>query len=86
MQMCLYQPGWVLYIHLMFSPVLLYLYVLGVCKYLNMRRSHDPSATVQMLFAINITALLYYYLRSCRTDPGIVKATEEEKKKVRRWM
>uniref|UniRef100_A0A8C1RSZ7 Palmitoyltransferase n=1 Tax=Cyprinus carpio TaxID=7962 RepID=A0A8C1RSZ7_CYPCA len=50
---------------------------------LNMRRSHDPSATVQMLFTVNITALLYYYLRSCRTDPGIVKATEEEKKKVR---
>ncbi|ROL44046.1 Palmitoyltransferase ZDHHC13 [Anabarilius grahami] len=39
------------------------------------------SATVQMLFTVNITALLYYYLRSCRTDPGIVKATEEEKKK-----
>uniref|UniRef100_A0A673HN81 Palmitoyltransferase n=1 Tax=Sinocyclocheilus rhinocerous TaxID=307959 RepID=A0A673HN81_9TELE len=48
---------------------------------LNMRCSHDPSATVQMLFTFNITALLYYYLRSCRTDPGIVKATEEEKKK-----
>lgn len=45
--------------------------------------SHDPSATVQILFTVNITALLYYYLRSCRTDPGIVKATEEEKKKVR---
>ncbi|XP_051506649.1 putative palmitoyltransferase ZDHHC13 [Myxocyprinus asiaticus] len=41
----------------------------------------DPSATVQMLFTVNITALLYYYLRSCRTDPGIVRATEEEKKK-----
>uniref|UniRef100_A0A8C1WN28 Palmitoyltransferase n=1 Tax=Cyprinus carpio TaxID=7962 RepID=A0A8C1WN28_CYPCA len=57
------------------------LYVLGVCGDLNMPRSHDPSATVQILFTINITALLYYYLRSCRTDPGIVKATEEEKKK-----
>uniref|UniRef100_A0A673GMV9 Palmitoyltransferase n=1 Tax=Sinocyclocheilus rhinocerous TaxID=307959 RepID=A0A673GMV9_9TELE len=53
----------------------------SVCRDLNMRRSHDPSATVQMLFTVNITALLYYYLRSCRTDPGIVKATEEEKKK-----
>ncbi|XP_064831094.1 putative palmitoyltransferase ZDHHC13 [Oncorhynchus masou masou] len=39
-----------------------------------------PSATVQVLFTLNATALLYYYLRSCRTDPGIVKATEEEKK------
>uniref|UniRef100_A0A8C2I4S8 Palmitoyltransferase n=1 Tax=Cyprinus carpio TaxID=7962 RepID=A0A8C2I4S8_CYPCA len=36
---------------------------------------------ILMLFTVNITALLYYYLRSCRTDPGIVKATEEEKKK-----
>ncbi len=26
-----------------------------------MRRSHDPSAMLQMLFTINITALLYYY-------------------------
>uniref|UniRef100_A0A8C7RRX8 Palmitoyltransferase n=1 Tax=Oncorhynchus mykiss TaxID=8022 RepID=A0A8C7RRX8_ONCMY len=41
---------------------------------------HGPSATVQVLFTVNATALLYYYLRSCRTDPGIVKATEEEKK------
>ncbi|XP_041917366.1 putative palmitoyltransferase ZDHHC13 [Alosa sapidissima] len=40
-----------------------------------------PSATVQVLFTLNVTALLYYYLRCARTDPGIVKATEEEKKK-----
>lgn len=39
-----------------------------------------PSATVQVLFTLNVTALLYYYLRACRTDPGMVKATEEEKK------
>ncbi|KAM9410387.1 putative palmitoyltransferase ZDHHC13 [Pholidichthys leucotaenia] len=39
-----------------------------------------PSATVQVLFTLNATALLYYYLRTCRTDPGIIKATEEEKK------
>ncbi|RXN10712.1 palmitoyltransferase ZDHHC13 isoform X1 [Labeo rohita] len=57
------------------------LYVWGFCKDLNVSRSHDPSATVQILFTVNITALLYYYIRSCRTDPGIVKATEEEKKK-----
>ncbi|AWP01169.1 putative palmitoyltransferase ZDHHC13 [Scophthalmus maximus] len=37
-------------------------------------------ATVQVLFTLNTTALLYYYLRTCRTDPGVVKATEEEKK------
>lgn len=41
----------------------------------------EPSAAVQMLFTVNITAVLYYYIRSCRTDPGHVKATEEEKKK-----
>ncbi|KAL1006998.1 hypothetical protein UPYG_G00080410 [Umbra pygmaea] len=38
-------------------------------------------ALVQVLFMLNATALLYSYLRSCKTDPGIVKATEEEKKK-----
>lgn len=35
-----------------------------------------------MLFTLNATALLYYYFRACRTDPGYIKATEEEKKKV----
>lgn len=40
-----------------------------------------PSATVQVLFTLTGTALLYYYLRACRTDPGIIRATEEEKKK-----
>ena len=44
---------------------------------------HGPSATVQVLFTLNATALLYYYLRACRTDPGVVKATEEEKKMVK---
>ncbi|XP_031704574.1 putative palmitoyltransferase ZDHHC13 isoform X1 [Anarrhichthys ocellatus] len=43
-----------------------------------------PSATVQVLFSLNATALLYYYLRTCRTDPGSVKATEEEKKMARK--
>uniref|UniRef100_A0A668ADK8 Palmitoyltransferase n=1 Tax=Myripristis murdjan TaxID=586833 RepID=A0A668ADK8_9TELE len=33
-----------------------------------------------VLFTLNATAVLYYYLRTCRTDPGFVKATEEEKK------
>ncbi|XP_061670904.1 putative palmitoyltransferase ZDHHC13 isoform X1 [Syngnathoides biaculeatus] len=41
---------------------------------------HGHSATVQVLFTLNATALLYYYFRACRTDPGFVKATEEEKK------
>uniref|UniRef100_A0A7N6BP62 Palmitoyltransferase n=1 Tax=Anabas testudineus TaxID=64144 RepID=A0A7N6BP62_ANATE len=39
-------------------------------------------ATVQVLFTLNATALLYYYLRTCKTDPGFVKTTEEEKKMV----
>ncbi|XP_061593876.1 putative palmitoyltransferase ZDHHC13 [Cololabis saira] len=39
-----------------------------------------PSATVQVLFTLNATALLYYYLRTCRTDPGFIKTTEEKKK------
>uniref|UniRef100_A0A7N8YPC6 Palmitoyltransferase n=1 Tax=Mastacembelus armatus TaxID=205130 RepID=A0A7N8YPC6_9TELE len=38
-------------------------------------------ATVQVLFILNATALLYYYFRTCATDPGFIKATEEEKKK-----
>ncbi|XP_068596531.1 LOW QUALITY PROTEIN: putative palmitoyltransferase ZDHHC13 [Brachionichthys hirsutus] len=41
-----------------------------------------PSTTLQALFALTATGLLYYYLRTCRTDPGVVRATEEEKKKV----
>uniref|UniRef100_A0A671M244 Palmitoyltransferase n=1 Tax=Sinocyclocheilus anshuiensis TaxID=1608454 RepID=A0A671M244_9TELE len=43
-----------------------------------------PVSTISLLsiFTTNLfLSLLYYYLRSCRTDPGIVKATEEEKKK-----
>uniref|UniRef100_A0A8C5EH63 Palmitoyltransferase n=1 Tax=Gouania willdenowi TaxID=441366 RepID=A0A8C5EH63_GOUWI len=37
-------------------------------------------STIQVLFTVNASALLYYYLRTCRTDPGFIKATEEEKK------
>uniref|UniRef100_A0A3Q2R1V7 Palmitoyltransferase n=1 Tax=Fundulus heteroclitus TaxID=8078 RepID=A0A3Q2R1V7_FUNHE len=39
-----------------------------------------PSTTVQVLFTLNATALLYCFLRTCRTDPGFIKATEEQKK------
>uniref|UniRef100_H3C8I4 Palmitoyltransferase n=1 Tax=Tetraodon nigroviridis TaxID=99883 RepID=H3C8I4_TETNG len=38
-------------------------------------------STAEVLFMLNATALLYYYLRACRTDPGFVRSTEEEKKK-----
>ncbi|TKS70445.1 Palmitoyltransferase ZDHHC13 [Collichthys lucidus] len=44
------------------------------------------SATVQVLFTFNAITLLYYYLRTCRTDPGFVKATEEEKKMTKKPM
>ncbi|CAG5849196.1 unnamed protein product, partial [Menidia menidia] len=37
-------------------------------------------STVQVLFTLNATALLYYYVRTCRTDPGFIKTTEEKKK------
>ncbi|XP_064168316.1 putative palmitoyltransferase ZDHHC13 [Anguilla rostrata] len=40
-----------------------------------------PSFTVQVLFSLNAIGLAYYYLRSWRTDPGYIRATEEEKKK-----
>ncbi|XP_060733380.1 putative palmitoyltransferase ZDHHC13 [Tachysurus vachellii] len=40
-----------------------------------------PTTVVQMMFPLTILALLYYYLRTCKTDPGIVRVTEEEKKK-----
>uniref|UniRef100_A0A1A8FUE3 Palmitoyltransferase n=1 Tax=Nothobranchius korthausae TaxID=1143690 RepID=A0A1A8FUE3_9TELE len=39
-----------------------------------------PSATLQVSFTLNATALLYFYLRTCRTDPGFIKATAEKKK------
>ncbi|XP_014874577.1 putative palmitoyltransferase ZDHHC13 isoform X1 [Poecilia latipinna] len=40
------------------------------------------STAVQVLFTLNATAFLYYFLRTCRTDPGFIKATEEQKKMV----
>ncbi|XP_036442144.1 putative palmitoyltransferase ZDHHC13 isoform X1 [Colossoma macropomum] len=40
-----------------------------------------PSASVQVLFTLTVTSLLYYFFRTCRTDPGVIRATEEEKKK-----
>uniref|UniRef100_A0A8C4H9E4 Palmitoyltransferase n=1 Tax=Dicentrarchus labrax TaxID=13489 RepID=A0A8C4H9E4_DICLA len=60
--------------------ILLACVIAVINSFLNLRPPHGPSATVQVLFTLNATALLYYYLRTCRTDPGFVKATEEEKK------
>lgn len=40
-----------------------------------------PSTAVQMMFPMTVLALLYYYLRTCKTDPGVIRVTEEEKKK-----
>ncbi|KAJ3593769.1 hypothetical protein NHX12_006103 [Muraenolepis orangiensis] len=39
-----------------------------------------PPQTTPVLFMLNATTLLYCYLRTCRTDPGVVRTTEEEKK------
>ncbi|PWA29169.1 hypothetical protein CCH79_00006296, partial [Gambusia affinis] len=41
-----------------------------------------PSTAVQVLFTLNATAFLYYFLRTCRTDPGFIRTTEEQKKMV----
>uniref|UniRef100_A0AAR2K6D2 Palmitoyltransferase n=1 Tax=Pygocentrus nattereri TaxID=42514 RepID=A0AAR2K6D2_PYGNA len=38
-------------------------------------------AVVQVLFTLTVTSLLYYFFRTCRTDPGVIRVTEEEKKK-----
>uniref|UniRef100_A0A3B5M584 Palmitoyltransferase n=1 Tax=Xiphophorus couchianus TaxID=32473 RepID=A0A3B5M584_9TELE len=35
---------------------------------------------LSVLFTLNATAFLYYFLRTCRTDPGFIKTTEEQKK------
>ncbi|XP_055010858.1 putative palmitoyltransferase ZDHHC13 [Boleophthalmus pectinirostris] len=40
----------------------------------------SPGALVQILFTLNFTCLLYFYFRCCRTDPGVIRATEEQKK------
>uniref|UniRef100_A0A8C9U2P6 Palmitoyltransferase n=1 Tax=Scleropages formosus TaxID=113540 RepID=A0A8C9U2P6_SCLFO len=36
---------------------------------------------LKILFTLSSTGLFYYYFRSWRTDPGHIKATEEERKK-----
>ncbi|MBN3305352.1 ZDH13 Palmitoyltransferase, partial [Amia calva] len=38
-------------------------------------------AIFQIPFTVSITGLFYYYFKSCRTDPGYIRVTEEEKKK-----
>ncbi|KAG7327787.1 hypothetical protein KOW79_009393 [Hemibagrus wyckioides] len=57
------------------------LYTLTHSRLRTYSRSHGPTTAVQMMFPLTVLALLYYYLRTCRTDPGIVRVTEEEKKK-----
>ncbi|KPP75829.1 putative palmitoyltransferase ZDHHC13 [Scleropages formosus] len=41
----------------------------------------DILRRVKILFTLSSTGLFYYYFRSWRTDPGHIKATEEERKK-----
>ena len=45
--------------------------------------SHLPFATVHMPFLINTLALFYNFGKSWKSDPGIIKASEEQKKKVK---
>ncbi|XP_072320879.1 putative palmitoyltransferase ZDHHC13 [Eucyclogobius newberryi] len=40
----------------------------------------SPGALVQILFTLNCTCLLYFYFRCCRMDPGVIRATEDQKK------
>lgn len=44
--------------------------------------SHLPFATVHVPFLINTLALFYNFGKSWKSDPGIIKASEEQKKKV----
>lgn len=43
---------------------------------------HLPFATVHVPFLINTLALFYNFGKSWKSDPGIIKASEEQKKKV----
>lgn len=45
--------------------------------------AHLPFATVHVPFLINTMALLYNFGKSWKSDPGIIKASEEQKKKVK---
>lgn len=44
--------------------------------------AHLPFATVHLPFLINTLALFYNFGKSWKSDPGIIKASEEQKKKV----
>uniref|UniRef100_A0A8C9XYB4 Palmitoyltransferase n=1 Tax=Sander lucioperca TaxID=283035 RepID=A0A8C9XYB4_SANLU len=44
--------------------------------------AHLPFATVHMPFLINTLALFYNFGKSWKSDPGIIKASEEQKKKT----
>lgn len=44
--------------------------------------AHLPFATVHVPFLINTLALFYNFGKSWKSDPGIIKASEEQKKKV----
>jgi len=44
--------------------------------------AHLPFATVHLPFLLNTVALFYNFGKSWKSDPGIIKASEEQKKKV----
>lgn len=45
-------------------------------------RSHFPGTVSQFSFFAGVVGLLYYFCKIFRTDPGYIKTTEEERKKV----
>uniref|UniRef100_A0A673CRG1 Palmitoyltransferase n=1 Tax=Sphaeramia orbicularis TaxID=375764 RepID=A0A673CRG1_9TELE len=52
-----------------------------LCVLLNLA-AHLPFATVHVPFLINTLALFYNFGKSWKSDPGIIKASEEQKKKT----
>uniref|UniRef100_A0A668ATW6 Palmitoyltransferase n=1 Tax=Myripristis murdjan TaxID=586833 RepID=A0A668ATW6_9TELE len=51
------------------------------CIFLNLA-AHLPFATVHIPFLLNSMALFYNFGKSWKSDPGIIKASEEQKKKT----
>ncbi|KAK6472565.1 palmitoyltransferase ZDHHC13 [Huso huso] len=55
-------------------------FVLFLPDILLLWRSHLSEPIFQIPFTVNLTGLLYFYYKSWRTDPGYIRATEEDKK------
>lgn len=62
--------------------VLKMLKLLKACKPVPWRFTLLPFVTVHLPFLLNSLALFYNFGKSWKSDPGIIKASEEQKKKV----